>query len=190
MYHRVLKIREETVGPDHPDTAVSLASLAGLYRNKAISRRPNPSSSERRNQHQALGTEHPDTAVALYNLSDLYRFLARYAEAESLQRKALAIREKTLGLDHRDTANSLNSLGQICDSLGKYAQAESLYRCPAYLRASAGPDHIFVSITLNNLALLYVEQARFDQAEPLFQRRFPSSNGFAATPIPTSPKTE
>ena len=52
----------------------------------------------------------------------------KYAEAEPLYRKALAIRLKTLGEDHPDTAVSYNNLASNLNAQGKYAEAEPLYR--------------------------------------------------------------
>ena len=48
----------------------------------------------------------------------------KYAEAEPLFKRALAIREKALGKDHPDVATSLNNLALLYDSQGKYAEAE------------------------------------------------------------------
>ena len=45
----------------------------------------------------ALGPEHPDLAVWLNNLALLYQTQGRYAEAEPLHKRSLAIQEKALG---------------------------------------------------------------------------------------------
>jgi Tetratricopeptide repeat len=42
---------------------------------------------------KALGPEHPDFATSLDNPANLYRVTGRYAEAEPLYRRALAILE-------------------------------------------------------------------------------------------------
>jgi hypothetical protein len=47
--------------------------------------------------------EHPDVATTLNNLPELYRKQGKYAEAEPLYHRSLAIREKALGPDHPDT---------------------------------------------------------------------------------------
>src|SRR4051794_19349858 len=54
----------------------------------------------------------------------------RYADAEPLYKRSLAIREKALGPDHPDVANSLNSLAALYQDQGRYADAE-----PFYIRA-------------------------------------------------------
>ena len=75
-----------------------------------------------------LGPDHPDTASSLNNLAGLYRAQGRYAEAEPLYRRALAIREAVLGPDHPDTASSLNNLAGLFRAQGRYGEAEPLLR--------------------------------------------------------------
>src|SRR4051812_42749467 len=48
------------------------------------------------------GPDHPDVATSLSNLAILYRHQGRYAEAEPLHGRALAIREEALGPDRPD----------------------------------------------------------------------------------------
>ncbi len=72
----------------------------------------------------------------------LYYDQGRYAEAEPLYRRSLAIREKALGPDHPDTAVSLNNLALLYGNQGRYAEAEPLYQRSLAIREKAlGPDH-------------------------------------------------
>ena len=48
-------------------------------------------------KEKALGAQHPDVAKGLANLAVLYDTQGRYAEAEPLLKRALAIRKKSLG---------------------------------------------------------------------------------------------
>ncbi|MHC4459738.1 MAG: tetratricopeptide repeat protein [Planctomycetota bacterium] len=60
-------------------------------------------------------------------MATVYQVQGRYAEAESLLKRSLQVREKVLGSDHPKVATSLNNLGALYDSQGKYAEAEPLY---------------------------------------------------------------
>jgi len=96
---------------------------------------------------------------------------ARYAQAEPLYQRALAIREKILGPEHPAVATSLNSLAVLYRDQGQYAQAEPLYqRALAIFEKVLGPEHPAIATSLNNLALLYHSQEQYAQAEPLYQR--------------------
>ena len=97
--------------------------------------------------------------------------LGRYAEAEPLYRRALAIGEKRLGPDHPAVATSLNNLALLLKTQGKYVEAEPLYRrALAIGEKRLGPDHPAVATRLNNLAGLLQAQGKYVEAEPLFRR--------------------
>jgi tetratricopeptide (TPR) repeat protein len=120
---------------------------------------------------EAYGFDFEDSAQLLnaagYYLDDR----ARFADAEALYRRALAIREKALGPDHPDVATSLNNLAELYRHQGRYAEAEPLYKqALAIWEKALGPEHPDVAISLNNLALLYSDQGKYAQAEPLYQR--------------------
>jgi tetratricopeptide (TPR) repeat protein len=111
-------------------------------------------------------------AARLLNQSGYYLVdRARYAEAEPLYQRALAIREKALGPDHTDTATGLNNLAVLYDNQGRYAEAEPLHQRSLAIREKAlGPDHPDTATSLNNMALLYYNEGRYGEAEPLHQR--------------------
>ncbi|HEV8715352.1 MAG TPA: FxSxx-COOH system tetratricopeptide repeat protein [Candidatus Binatia bacterium] len=96
---------------------------------------------------------------------------ARYAQAEPLYQRALAIQEKVLGSEHPDVALILNNLATLYDSQGQYAQAESLLRQALAIREKVlGSEHPDVAQSLNNLAMLYTRQGQYAQAEPLLRQ--------------------
>ena len=95
----------------------------------------------------------------------------RYADAEPLFKRSLAIREKALGLDHLNVATSLNNLAVLYGTQGRYADAEPLYKRSLTIYEKAlGPDHPDVATSLTNLAVLYGTQGRYADAEPLYKR--------------------
>jgi tetratricopeptide (TPR) repeat protein len=96
---------------------------------------------------------------------------ARYAEAEPLLTRALAIYEQLLGVEHPSTATSLHNLALLYERQGKYEQAEPLYRRALAIREQhLGPEHPDTARSLNGLAELYMSQRKYVQAEPLSLR--------------------
>jgi tetratricopeptide (TPR) repeat protein len=96
---------------------------------------------------------------------------SRYADAEPLYRRSLAIQEKALGPNHPDVANSLNNLALLYQTKARYADAESLLnRSLAIGENVFGPDNPGVATSQSNLANLYVFQARYADAETLYKR--------------------
>ena len=57
-----------------------------------------------------------------------YQAQGRYADAEPLQKRALAIVKKALGPSHPDVAISLNNLAELYKAQGRYGNAEPLYK--------------------------------------------------------------
>ena len=167
-----LSIREEHLGPEHPDTATSLYHLGLLYQlaGRFIESEPlfQRSLSIR---EQQLGPEHPDTATCLYDLAVLYQEQGRYTESEPVFQRALSIREQQLGPEHPDTAMSLNGLARLYEKWGRYTQAEAMVlRSLSIHERRLGAGHPDTALSLHNLSLLYRRQGKFAQAEPLASR--------------------
>jgi hypothetical protein len=172
LYLRALRIREQTLGTEHPDTAQSLNNLAALFyaQGQYVEAEPLLVRTLRINE-TALGAEHPDTAVAFNNLASLYEAQGRYGEAVPLLERALGIYETALGAEHPLTATSLNNLASLYKSQGRYGEAEPLYQRALHIRETVlGAQHPDTATTLNNLAYLYEAQGRYGEAEPLYLR--------------------
>jgi tetratricopeptide (TPR) repeat protein len=96
-------IREEALGPDHPDTAVTLDNLGKLYRAKGdYAKAEEFYLRALMIREKARGPDHPDTAMTLDNLAELYRTKGDNAKAEQFHQRALWIREKALGREQLD----------------------------------------------------------------------------------------
>ncbi len=100
------------------------------------------------------------------NLALLYQAQGRYAEAEPLHKRALAIFEKALGPKHPDVAQSLNNLAGLYRAQeGKYGEAEPLYQQALANREKAlGPEHPDVAQGLENYAALLRKTGRSAEA--------------------------
>jgi tetratricopeptide (TPR) repeat protein len=120
---------------------------------------------------KAAGPEHPAVATLLNNLGQVAKVTGRYAEAEPLIRRSLAIREKVLGQDHPDVARSLNNMADLYERQNRYADAEPLYRRALSIRERAvGLDHPETATSTNNFANLLRLEGRVNDALPLLAR--------------------
>ena len=68
----------------------------------------------------------PDSAKSLHNLAALYHAQARYAEAEPLYKRSLAIYEKALGPGHPNVATSLKNYASLLRQTGRHTKAEEM----------------------------------------------------------------
>jgi CHAT domain-containing protein/Tfp pilus assembly protein PilF len=183
---RVVQIRERVLGPEHPDVAAALNSLAFLYFIKAdYGRAETLYQRALAIGEKALAPEHPSLAIYLENLANLYSLFKKedFDKAEQLYQRALAIRKKSLGAEHPLVFFSLNNLATLYQLRGDYVKAEPLYRQALTLAEKLlGPEHPDVAKPLNNLAFLYYQLAYYQlasaeeqalyygKAEPLYQR--------------------
>jgi tetratricopeptide (TPR) repeat protein len=81
-------------------------------------------------------------AASLNNIAQLYVDQGKYAEAEPLFQRTLAIREQSLGVNHPDVAQTLNDLGKLYIAQSMYTQAELLLQRALTIREQVlEPDH-------------------------------------------------
>ena len=173
LHHQVLTIREQAMGPDHPDTALSLNDLGVTILAQDRYDEAKPLFRRALKIREAvLGPNHPDTATSLNNLAQaLQHDQGRPEEAEPLFRRALEIREAVLGPDHPDTARTLKDLTRWLRARGRDAEAEQQIRRALEIRQEAlDPDHPNTARTLSYRAQLLRDQGRPEEAEPLFRR--------------------
>jgi tetratricopeptide (TPR) repeat protein len=135
---------EKALGPEHPDTAISLDNLASLLRNP--------------------GELVDARATLLQEQGDL-------ASARTLYERALAIREKVLGPQHPATATSLNNLALLLQEQGDLAGARELYERALSIYENAlgrdnefGPEHPDTNLTRANLASVRLAQGAPSEA--------------------------
>jgi tetratricopeptide (TPR) repeat protein len=95
----------------------------------------------------------------------------RYAEAEPLYRRALAIDEATDAPDRPEMASRLNNLANLLRTMNRLSDAEPLFRRALAINENRfGADHPIVATNLSNLAGALEEMTRLDEAEPLYRR--------------------
>jgi tetratricopeptide (TPR) repeat protein len=172
FYRQSLAIRENELGPDHPDVANSLNNLALLMQDKGeyaeadeLFRRA------LKIRESKLGPDHPDVATSLNNLALLLKKEGDYTQAERLYRRALAIKEKQLGPNHRRLVPTLSNLALLLEEKGNYVEAGRLYhRALAIQEKELGPDHPGLGAILNNLAGLLKAEGDYAEAERLYRR--------------------
>jgi tetratricopeptide (TPR) repeat protein len=97
----------------------------------------------------------------------------KYAEAEAIMSAALEATEQFRPSDAR-LALALNNMGSFCQDLGLYAESEKYYRrALRILDKDPGNDPRLVLATVNNLAVLYADTARYAASVKLQSRYRP-----------------
>ncbi len=108
-------------------------------------------------REKQLGPEHPATVSSRNVLARLYReagskygpfqYTEKYAEAEQLYRRNLAIHEDTYGPDDPHLVADLNDLASLYDAWGRYMEEESLLQRALSIldqHAPKAPQHLSI----------------------------------------------
>ena len=74
-------------------------------------------------RQRKLGPDHPDTLSSMNNLADAYRIAKRWADAETLLRECLELRQKSKR-DQWLCFHTMSQLGAALAAQGKHAEAE------------------------------------------------------------------
>jgi tetratricopeptide (TPR) repeat protein len=168
---KAIEVAENAVGPDHPDVAHSLVSLAFVYSKQRRYDLEEPLYKRSLAiMENALGSDHPDVANSLTMLARFYFTRGNYEEAEPLYKRSLAIMENALGPDSAGVVNSLNDLAQLYFTQKQYVFAEPLYKRSLAI-VESWPEKTALPTSLYNLANLYRATGRPDEAEELENKR-------------------
>jgi len=99
-------------------------------------------------------------------MAQTYDELGRHAQAESMARRTLQLRQALLGQEHRDVAIALDALGNVLESKGDWLEAEARHReALAIFKKLRGNEHPDVAKSLSNLAHVLLARGEFAEAE-------------------------
>ena len=86
LYERALEIKEEVLGPDHPDTAQSLNNLAALHESQGRYDKAEPLLERALAiREEALGPKHPHTQIVRNNYVGLLRETNQDEKADAVE---------------------------------------------------------------------------------------------------------
>ncbi len=165
-YEKVVQLREELLGPLHPDTGVAHNNLANaLAELRRLDEAQVHGDRAFAIWSAGLGPDHPFVSASLHNLGMLAYRRGDLDVAEGKFRAAIELREKTLGPDHPDLASSYLNLGAVYSSRNDQKEAARLFRQAArILEAKLGPEHTYVLMARSNLAETLRLEKRLDEA--------------------------
>jgi serine/threonine protein kinase len=176
LFDKAFKLGSRTLGENHHDTLAALNGLAWVYMSQA-----RYVEAERlfgqvyKTYLDTLGEEHNSTQATMNGLVSVYIELNRYEEAESISHRCLELRRRLLGDEHPETLEAMGLLAQVYTKEGRYEEAKPLYKAVQETQRRLGMKDGRVLAHVQGLALLYINQARYGEAEPLllqeYQRR-------------------
>ncbi|KAL2197093.1 hypothetical protein P885DRAFT_68976 [Corynascus similis CBS 632.67] len=118
-----VKIREEVLGAEHPDTLTSMANLASTYWNQGRWEEAEKLDIQGRweeaekldiqvmeTRKTKLGPDHPNTLTSMYNLAHVWKDMGHHKDAVSMIRTCYDLRQRILGVGHPSTVSTLSTL--------------------------------------------------------------------------------
>jgi pentatricopeptide repeat protein len=172
IYRQTVQLKETVLGKDHPDTLITMNSLAtslleqGNYIEAETMYRQTLQLRQR-----VLGKDHLDTLASTINLARSLYQQGKYAEAETMDRQTLQLMETVLGEDHLHTLASINNLAESLHQQGKHVEAEIMHRQTLQLRQRVlGKDHSDTLASMINLATSLCKQGKHAEAEAMYRQ--------------------
>ena len=112
----------------------------------------------------AAAARSPGLSTTLTMLADAQFSLGRYADADALYRRALAIARRDHGERHPSVAENLSNLGAVELQWGHADKAEGYYReALAIVEGFYGRDHVKTAEALTQLSRALGPQQKFDE---------------------------
>ncbi len=171
LLERALDQNRSVYGPNHHNTAKTLANLAWTLKDQGQFEQAD-SLLERALAIESKRGNRSDAAVAdILNDRGIIAFeQSRYDDAERFHRRALALRQNTHPEQHPSIGYSYYNLATVLHQQGDYDEAETLYRrALAIEKASLPPKHPETTRTLRDLGRLLTERGDYDAAEPILR---------------------
>lgn len=119
-------------------------------------------------QSAELGADHPQVIESRALIGSLYGSLGEDAKARRLLTQTVETLRQP-GRSPIDLARALNNLGAVERSIGEFAEAGRCFKEALALREQHLPaDHLDLATSYNNLANVYLAQAKFTDAIELY----------------------
>ena len=191
LYLRCMEASERLLGPEHPDTLITVGNLAVLFEDKGDYEQAEAYyKRELEARERLLGPEHPSTLNTVGNLAGLLRRKGDYEQAEAYYTRCLEASERLLGPEHPSTLITVGNLGLLYSNKGDYEQAEAYFqRCLEASERLLGPEHPSTLTTVGNLGLLYSDKGDYEQAEAFFKRDLEASERLLGPEHPSTNNT-
>jgi len=180
LFKQILKTDEALVGPNDPEVARSLINLAALYSAQGQYDKAEPLQKRALAIYEkTFGPNYPKVAALRlgkaatpFNKGVDYAKKGQYGAAIASYKEAIRLKP--------DYAKAHNKLGWAYYKNSQYDKAEPHYkRALAIREKTLGPDHRRVANVLKNMAKLYREMGRDDEAKKMLVRAKRSALGIS-----------
>jgi len=159
---RALQIREEQLGPEHPETLETMGQLVWVYFDQGrFGKAERLCAKELEISRRIFGEEHLTTLIHMKFLGFAYMNLGLYDKAEQLYSKAAQI----LRMQGEEYPIS-GHFGMLYKKQGRYAEAETMFSKQLEIcQRERGDEHPYTLAYVSSLADVYRLQGRYNESE-------------------------
>ncbi|MCI0388418.1 MAG: tetratricopeptide repeat protein [Acidobacteria bacterium] len=169
--YQACELARQHLAPDDLEFGALLNNLAGLYVKTGDYTKAKPLFEEALEIcRSSIGEQNTEFAAALNNLAIVCKKLGDYESAERLFKQAFEIVSGVVGEYHPIYAKCLLNLAGLYHELGDKAAIEMCEQAVEAQRKSSGKADPDFALSLNNLAVLYKDFGKYQEAEALFKR--------------------
>lgn len=164
---RMLKIKEEVLGRDHPLILDMLMNLASMYQEQGRWKDAEGKAMEVVGKRKRKNPEHPSTITAMIRLGSIYISQGRWEDAEEMQLQSIdASSEMEVNAPERLLLRS--HLASNYSHQGRLSEAERLQvQVMEGNITQFGREHFISLNSRGNLSLTYMRQGKWKEAETL-----------------------
>jgi tetratricopeptide (TPR) repeat protein len=163
-----LKIRQQILGTQHPDTALAEKCLGECLARDGYEAAAHYEEAARVFEYN-VGPEHPEVVNCLSDLATVYLGQKQAAKAKTVLGRVIALSSKINGDKHLTTLRARVNIAIALALEQKYSLAEPLCRQVLQSLAKDAPANCFAT-TYETLALALEGQGRTSEALPYFQK--------------------
>ena len=166
-----LEIKKVKLGPDHPDTLMTMNNLAGCYMQSGNLDQALPLMKETLELLKAkVGADHPNTIRTMNNLASIYMRKRQFDQAVPLFEQAVKVLRDKAGPEHPTTVAIQNNLLKAYEEWGKPSPALTIRQQNfERMKEKLGADHRDTLQAANELARQYWLAKQLDKSIPLFE---------------------
>jgi tetratricopeptide (TPR) repeat protein len=172
LYQQALKASEKMYGPNDSNVTYPLEGLSDFYERQGEYVKAIPYEERAlKIRENSQGLDQSMLAINLNKLGGLYCRLNKYTEAEPLLRRSVEIWEKVITPDVVELSNTLMWLAYALRFQQKLTEAENFLTKSIFIsKKEFGVIHPLVAANLNQLAILYGYEGKYEKSEALYKQ--------------------
>ena len=172
LFSDATEIKKRVNGEEHPETVLSLDSLASSYRLLGkVTEAAEMQEKVLEAKCRMLGEEHPDTLLTMDNLANSYVSLGKVKEAAEMQEKVLEVKCRVWGEEHPDTLSTMHNLANSYWLLGKAEEIAGMQEEVLEAKCRVlGEEHPDTLLTMDSLAISYGSLGKVKEAAEMQEK--------------------